>query len=506
MRLMLVAAIASTCGCNQIFGINGTKLADAPPGIDGINPDVPLGTLFLTQLQLVTPGGSAASDVISADAAISPAPTIEIGALTGALTAATYAADGSFQVPFSLAGQPYRIVYQFSGDIPTEIQWSRSSAHLTVPLWGPVDRGTVPPSSDVHFAPAGAPVNPNGDAYAASTGGWATGPAAYTLAGTADWAYSTMATAMGGPLADLTSAAGDSELLYIRGATGTGSPATAFAWEQIDQLQSGVMATGPSTWTTAPVTMVMWDPQATITGLRLNNDAVESDSSVHYLAGSFGGLASAAMPAFTEPSANGGLDGSVEIELASLTTEDSPVTFVNPFTTTAPVPLPTAVIGSVALRKTELGVMEYSGFEEAALAVPNVNTKLLFDVQLPVNPTIDGAQFFDGGMLPVSNPTVTLAFGLENVTSIPTARTDDCVATLEMNAGGTLTPMRRYQVLDFPASIVVDTAQFTNASSYVFRIECRRGYPSAHALADYRTVDYPFEVGVAFTPTFVAMK
>ncbi len=506
MRLMLVAALASTCGCDQIFGINGTKLADAPPGTDGApNPDVPLGTLFLTQLQLVTPGGSALNDIVSQDAAITPAPTIEIGALTGALTPVTYAGDGSFQVPFSLAGQPYRIVYQVPGDIPTEIQWSRSAAHLTVPLWGPVDRGTVPANAVVHFAPAGAPTTLGSYAYEYSTGGWASGPGDYTLAGTDDWSYSTQATPMGGPLAALTSADGDYELLLRRSDMGTGLPANGFAWEQISQLQANGKATAASTWETTPSTELIWDPQTSSTETRLNNDAVENDPGNGYLVGSFGVLASAAMPAFTEPSASGALDGSVAIELAHLTSQDSSVTFVNPFAS-APVRLPTAVIGSVSLLKTELGVAEYSGCEEAALAVPGVETKLQFDVGIAVQPTIDGAQFFDGGMVPVSDPTITLAFKLDDTSNISTARTDDCVATLMKNAGGTLTPMRRYQVLDFPASIVVDTTQFTNATSYVFRIQCRRGYPLAHTTGDYRTVDYPFEAGVAFTPTFVATK
>jgi hypothetical protein len=505
MRLMLVAALASTCGCDQIFGINGTKLADAPPGIDGAaNPDVPLGTLFLTQLQLVTPGGSPLNDILSKDAAISPAPTIEIGTLTGALTPAAYAADGTFQVPFSLAGQPYRIVYQVPGDIPTEIQWSRSSAQLTVPLWGPVDRGTVPANADIHFAPTGAPANPNGNASASSTGGWATGPADYTLAGTADWSYSTQATAMGGPLAALTSAAGDYELLLVRNLT---SPfaATGYAWQQVAQLQANGMATAASTWATAPSTTVMWDPQTIPVFDRLSNDGFDTGAT-QYFVGSFGGLASAAMPAFTQPPANGGPDGTVAIELANLVNSvASPITFVNPFAG-APVPLPTVVISSASYLKTDDGVAEYSGFEEAALAVQGVETELQFDVGIAVQPTIDGAAIVDDAPLSVSDPTITLAFNLDNTSAIPTARTDDCVATLEMNASGTLTPMRRYQVLDFPASIVVDTAQFTNATSYVFRIQCRRGYPLARTLGDYRTVDYPFEIGVAFTPTFVAMK
>ncbi len=509
MRLMLVAALASTCGCDQIFGINGTKLADAPPGIDGAaNPDVPLGTLFLTQLQLVTPGGSAANDIVSRDAAISPAPTIEIGALTGALSPAAYAADGTFEVPFSLAGQLYRIVYQVPGDIPTEVQWSRSNAHLTVPLWGPVDRGTVPANADIHIQPTGAPYLGHGTVgttFAYSTGGWASsGVLPYDAAGYVDWNYTTNSTALGGPLAALTSAAGDYELLIDR-STPTGTPTDGYAWEQIAQLQANGMATAASTWATGPSTSLMWGAQTIPVFDRLSNDGFETNATEYFVA-SFGGLASAAMPAFTEAPANGGLDGTVAIELANLVNSvASPVTFVNPFAS-APVPLPTVVIASASYFKTDDSVAEYSGLEEAALAVEGVETELLFDVGIAVQPTINGASIVDDAPLSVSDPTITLAFNLDNTSGIQSARTDDCVATLEINASGTLTPMRRYQVSDFPASIVVDTAQFTNGSSYVFRIECRRGYPLAHTMGDYRTVDYPFEIGVAFTPTFVAMK
>src|SRR5690348_12340591 len=130
MRRALVPLVAAT-GCNWFYGLEHTVPLDAS--------DAPMNSRTQLVWAIATTDGAGSVDPeiklepIGGGSARPMPPTILIGA-EGALQPATYDADGSFEIPYTLRDSPHRIQYTLPYEaVAHEVQWSITGAVLTIP-------------------------------------------------------------------------------------------------------------------------------------------------------------------------------------------------------------------------------------------------------------------------------------------------------------------------------------------------------------------------------------
>src|SRR5262249_42298665 len=138
---------------------------------------------------------------------------IQIGPLGGPLAdIAVDATTGAFEVPAELMGNPYRLVYQPSGDpVPHEVQWSFPYPHICVPHFGKPREPDAPAHASIRIqARPGPPMFSRPRVFSYGTS-WSAGQAPPTP-NPVDYAYSTNAKPIDGSLATLQSGT-DAEML-----------------------------------------------------------------------------------------------------------------------------------------------------------------------------------------------------------------------------------------------------------------------------------------------------
>jgi hypothetical protein len=330
--------------------------------------------------------------------------------------------------------------------------------------------------------------------------------------------YYQFANSMNGRKGSLEGARGDYEVL----AEVSGGDVIGYARMQVDHLNPnppGPDATAPSTWHDM-------DPDVTLqTNLTTGGGPLDPFQRLMFITPydpghntspiSVGGvIPSSAIANFLEPQP-GALD---LVQLAPLSTAFSSThVFQNPFADLATGPyLPTAVYTQDANYRIVGGVSLTSGFQGVAL-VPDGNVQPA-DVQYDVG--IAHQVGHDITLTPVGGDATATTFSMASsgedfklvlggaavvdLTFGTDRAVDDCVTTLYLVAGATLTPVRRMLHPQPPIATPfhIDADVFVRGETYVLGVVCRKGLPGI-PVGDYSQVSYPYQTSTVYTRTFV---
>jgi hypothetical protein len=508
MRCVAGAGLLALVGCNQIFGIGATQGIDAPLEMPTVKLDWQVAT---------SPVASPAVPVVQF-VPISPRPAVRISTLARpfAATAAedpdqtTYGADGSIAYPLDyLHPDPpdalWRLEYTLGGGIPHEVQWhpDDTQGHLTVPVFGRIDRDPIPTGSGYAVTPT---PNPPGGFVAPqvfTTGIWTAGNAPPSAA-TIDYDFEDAVSQSGlrgrpdptrGDRAVLVDFA---PVLECRAATGS-TELTAVT------LQPGVHAAQMPTWDTQ-LKPVMAPPvgfdfvNRLSTGLGNLQTKIDPASPLM-----FGALVSTDMP---------GLAASPEA--AALMNAPLPVPVMQtllqcPFSTlTLPgVAQPAAFDDSLRVlhvqlvaTRVSLDVTLASGMETVIASPATTPLQVVFPAPIPQQimlTTPDGVVDLTGTVdrLPVGPPggPFTLAFTPESGADL---RADYFDIVLHRFGPTGLTTERIYTVTQ--PRVQIDGTVLAPDADYVFEIRSYKGHPRVPH-GDFSAVEFPYGATIVFTRT-----
>lgn len=502
MRRIALSLLVAATGCNWVFGLHKTQPADAPPDTPDGPPDAPFLKMVF-EYQVGTTDSSGAP-MAGAPIAISPPPTIELGAMGGMLSPATYdAATRTFIVPFDLPGNPWRLVYQLANDpVPTEIQWSANTAHLTLPSLQRAGDTPPPAGSGWDFKPTPTP-------SIATPRVLTSGAFTFTQLAPGDlvnggkevaFPFATEAKGLLSAVGTPKVASGDWALLYdYRFLTGsipnTQYGAAGYAWVQAD-LAAGSLTTVTPAWVTSTsvVSTLNWSDLP-------NRNRMGTISSLGGTCCTFqleyGILPSPNIPPFL-PSPTG-VDRTSLVDLfvqTDNTTEPISITVNDPPTTE--IKQPRMFLAAFTAPRTAYGVTLTNTLQTLGSA-----KTFAFAGPLATSVTFGGVTLMNGSAdnqsIPASTSTISLRWMPESSASI-TLSADDFVVTLYEIANSTLTPIRHYQVL--APRVEVDGNLLAKGHRYVFGITSRSGFPNA-AQGDYSMVTLPFSETTTFPLAFV---
>jgi len=485
-----VAVLGVLASCNQIYGLDPTKVIDAGP---------PPRHVSLTYM-IASGDRTHALDV---DTAVRDVMQLEAATLDGAQQLdllPSYAGAAAVELPEVLAAQPWRLAYTIAGDVPREVQNPPAGdLHVVVPMFGPLDRTPVPSNSGYSITPD---QFVNGGNHAIhrvfTTGVWTEGfadPAPAPATAKLDYPFA-RATSLFGPIGAPNDAADDVVVVdYKIDAAGCrvaiGSAETRLA---LTANQLAVPQVQPH-WEagTIAVSLAM-DPIAVLERLSFVNAFTDSLGPATM---ELGLLASDRMPAFeAAPQTPRVLPGPV---LAALTV--CPWAPAPPVVPTMPAFHESALSSEftpvlhaeASIVRAADGLQLVSGMAVVTarsgklyapvFAAPSVATATFAGADL-FGPTDDVAMTATGG---------TLAFTLSG-------GADYVEVTLHQIAGGALTPVRRYTV--FGTTVEVAPSTLAAASTYVFEIRTFTGRPGA-PLGDFRIATLPQAMVTMFTRTFV---
>ncbi len=515
MRRIALALLVAATGCNQVFGVHRTKHVDAPPDSPDAPPDAAwLPIIFDQQLGTTDTTGA---PLPAMQLAFASPPTVQVGSIGGALQPLTY--DSSIpgvRVPPEIVQGPWRLVYQLPDDqLPIEIQWSASSAHLTLPSIQRSGDMLPPTSSGYKITPGGTPSTgwtTFGQPQIATSGAF-TDSAAGAPGSEIDFAYATKANAILGSLGTPHSTAGDWvalldwRLLVANNATGTLIyGVNGYALSAASDLTAGTLTSSTPTWVTTPSSYNISPFGSLAVQTRLQPFVFGGACCTYHL--QYGLLPNANItPMSLKANAAGtnylaakppppGLELPVMITLYSYndaTTTPTTITLADPPSTA--IKLPRSYYARVALENRivmnnsiETSVQEVSPATSYQFAAP-----LALGAMLASTPLTTGAPV--KVTLPASGPAV-LTWTAESNHSA-----DDYVVTLYKVLDQMLVPLARYQVLQ--PSVSVDTSLMQPGNTYLFGIVSRNGFPRVKGSSpDYSVVSLPFSEATTFPLEF----
>jgi hypothetical protein len=492
-----VAVLGVLAGCNQIYGLDPTKVIDAGP---------PPRHVTLTYLIATEPAfGQHAIDFATPvrDVRELAASTLD-GAQSVDLKDA-YAASATVDVPDAIASQAWRLVYQIGDDAPREVQNPPANdLHLVAPVFGPLDRAAVPDKSGYSITPTGY-VGSHEFHRVFTTGVWTEGfvlPSPATA--TVNYAFAT-AQSLFGPVGAPDPAVDQVVLVdYQQGCNGGLLSIGSTVPTQI-ALQAGKLTTpAPQpTWGTTPdsVTLLM-DTTAALNALS-RMKAIGDDGPATLTVGT---IASDRMPAFeAAPRLPRVLPGPVLIF-------DAFCPWMPSFTVpTIPAYHPSGLEGSfvevlhaeAASPRVVSGANLVSGM---AVVTPRTGKSFAPDFAAPAvtlatltGPGGDVVRLFDPSLLDEHVP-VTDRGGAMRLDLTLFGPADYVEVTLHQVKDNAAVAVRRYVVVG--TAVQIDPALFTAGAEYAFEVRTFTGRPGA-ALGDFRVASLPQAMVTMFTRTFV---
>ncbi|MDX2088560.1 MAG: hypothetical protein SFX73_11965 [Kofleriaceae bacterium] len=493
MRIAALGLVAAIAGCNQIWGNDPVSRWDAPQG-EG-PPEAALPTARLELLVATTTTSGAATNMVELRA-ISPAPTVQIGRVDGALTPATYD-NGAISIPADFPGTLWRLVYTLAGDVPRELHWSPADGEgrAVVPQFGGVDRGAVPANASYSLTPTNAPAGYS-DLRVYTTGVWGVGqPSASGSTATQPMNPTEMKVFTGSLLAP-DPAKGDRVVLVNYAGT---YPCQAAIGGAVFQIE----LTGPSSMPTAAPPYV-----AVGTGVTVTGDTIQAHARLAALFGvpsgqvlalvMFGYGASTAMPGFVAHPFNAPTWGPALIPLVrclrDVTSTDA---FVLP-------PMDAAVLPRVAhaqlfvLQGLPSGAATYSGLSGVVAATAPTQDVFTVDLPagMPTNIKLGTTNLLDAHRVTLagSSPTLDLTFELDN------GMHDYATATLYRANTSTLVREREYTFTG--TKLTIDRGVLSPQTEYVLELRTYLGAPGA-AAGDFTRYTGAQSSATRFTRTFV---
>jgi hypothetical protein len=530
MRCVAGAGLLVQVGCNQIFGITPTKAYDAAIDVPLDMPHVVLDK----QVAMVFASGTAhpgAPDPTLVFAPIVPAPRIRIAVLEdaalpgdpalplGAFAEAGYSIDdGSISIPRDYLTRPWRLEYTLDDSVPHEVQWlpDDKQGHLTVPVFGRLQRDQPPAGGGYAITPSNPPAS-LGKPRVFTTGLWSEGLAS-TLSGsptTIDYDFAN-ASPLSGGLGRPDPGLGDQALVvdYVLQTgcrIGVGSAPIAPA-----AIQGGAHSPISATWDTGQKEVK--SDAIDLTFITRLNEALGSLGQMQRSNSFrvFGSAASTDMPGLT------GSPGSAKAEGVLLPVPVMITLLVCPSDGALPLTAQPAMLDSfprilnvqLASNRMPVGVTVTAGLTSgmetviaaSASDAATVGFKVAFPAAIPTHitlaapamGTIDLAGGSDQVDIGPARGVFTLAFQQEDGADL---RADYYDVTLHRITGGALTTERIYTVT--APAVRIDGSLFVPGADYVFEVRSYKGHPKAQH-GDFAPVDYPYGSAIVFTRTFKA--
>lgn len=536
MRCVAGVGLFALVGCNQVFGINPTRTYDASIDVPPDQPHVLLNWQIATVIATDVPGGasSGAPDPLPTFAAIDPPPRLRIAPLTaspgaadpnpalGAFQPADYLPilmqePGAIAIPREDVTRPWRLEYTLTDNIPHEVQWlpGDKQGHLTVPVFGRLDREPAPVGGGYTIVPENGP-----GTYTAprvfTTGLWTEGVVS-PLPTTSKIEYDfAAALTLSGPTGRPDATRGDRALVVdfesdslslCRFANGSApiAPAT---------IDSGAHSQVTPTWDASRKDV--------------KTDAVPGDALTR-LSDHLGGLGKLDMDRsqlLFGSAAHPGMPGLTGTRTVSkLGQLVLPVPVMTPLLqcpafTQPPLPrtaqpgmlddFPRVLHVQLVASRLALGVTLASGLEttleSSAAAADTVGFKIAFPAPLATQIQLATPQ---AGVVALDGADEQVAIGPASGTFVlrftpevgPNLRADYHEVRLHQISGGALITQRIYTVT--APSVLIDGALLVPGADYVFEIRTYKGHPRAQQ-GDFAPVDYPYGAAIVFTRTFRA--
>lgn len=514
MRWLAGAGLFALVGCNQIFGLSATQAFDGGPTGVLDRPHVALDW----QIGTITPasGSTPAAPAPPTSAPISPAPKVRLATMTGAFTDATYAADGTIEIPRDYITQPWRLEYTLADGLVHEVQWKPDDkvGHIVVPIFGRPARDPVPAGAGYTLTPTTPPASYNFPRVF-TMGLWTAGIAARPSTATLDYDFSN-SVSLSGPLGAPDLAKGDQGLVIDYQIDGTGC-----------RKGDGYAAFDPSVTGSHSVQAPAWGTHMKMITLgAVNTERANQISDL--LGGSLpanlafsivGAIPSTDMPGLTAPPNNAllptVLPNPVMIELLQC-----PLSVLGTISTALPDALtgfPLAehiqIVGTRSVPGPASMVTLTSGMEAVALVSPTTGSAALsFPAPLPLGITLTppglAAIPLDDANPSEQNP-VTAATGTFKLAFTPEAglRGDYYDVVVHQIGDKGLTAERSYTILGLPEtapvaelSVSIDGAVLAAKHDYTFELRSYHGHPRA-SKGDLSTIDYPYGAAIVFSRT-----
>ena len=511
MRWLAGAGLFALVGCNQIFGLSATQAFDA--GVDAatvqhVTLDWQIGTLA---------NGSPAPPTYTP---ISPAPKVRLASMTGPFADATYAADGTITIPHDLLAAPWRLEYTLADGVVHEVQWKPSDgAHITVPIFGRLNRDPVPTSAGYTITANHSPTS-FASPHVFTLGLWTEGTAPAPSGNPIDYSFASALSfsgALGNP-----NAAGDRGLVIDYGSQANCQVATGAA-DFSSTLQAGGNAV-QGDWGSSLVSIAgAIIPQSA--GDRLNGSKglasyLQSATMLMYGAG-----ASTMMPGLTTTDAkvlqlhNAQLPIPVMITLLQCPISGVPAN-THPsqpaYLTEFPTILHAQAVGIRSINVPDPGGATSSSVNlvsglETVLTSGNNSFSISFPAPLAQNILLTSAANakspLDGATEQVDIGSATGVFKL-SFTPEPGLQADYYDIVLHGISNNAI-PTQRIFTVPAPTDgsteidVMIDGANFTVGNNYVFEIRSFVGHPQAPH-GDFSTVAYPYGSALLFSRTFKA--
>jgi hypothetical protein len=504
MRCVAGVGLLALVGCNQILGITPTTAYDAPADVVPDRPHVVLDW----QIATVLPSG--APDPAITYTPITPAPRVRIATFDGPFdqVAATYTAgDGSIEIPREYLNTTWRLEYTLAGDVPHEVQWAPEDqqGHLTVPVFGRLQREPVPVGSGYTITP---PNLPGGYTFPRvfTTGLWTEGivsPRPSTA--TVDYDFSSSAIQMSGTNGRPYQMLGDRAFLvdYVtnpgtscRVAVGSAALDSASVEPKPRTPQGPTWDAGQKGFTSTAI------DTGTLTRFADGLDLLDSQQGY---TGSllFGSAASTTMPGLTATASGLLLPVPVMLTLLQCPFNQTPPMTAQPMTLAG---FPHVVHVQIVNTRTVSGLGGLtltSGFETVVTSQGD-QFDVKFPAAIPMHMVLTTPT---RGVVDLSGPSERVAVGTTNgpftldFTSEPGTgvRVDYHDVVLHRIVGGALTPERIYTVT--APRVRIDGALLAPGTDYVLEIRAYKGHLGA-VHGDFAPVEFPYGAAIVFTRTF----
>ena len=519
-----VAAFAA-CGYPPLPDLaekDGGVDASQSPAVDA-SIDVPHVVLDWQNATLLASG---APDPVIRFVPIDPAPRVRISPLEVAFASSpdddhdktSYSpSDGSIAIPGSYLNTTWRLEYTLAGGPPHEVQWAPEDrqGHLTVPVFGRLQREMVPSGSGYAITPPNPPASYH-DPRVFSTGVWTEGKA--TLRGAnIDYDFAT-AVSLSGALGRPEPATGDRAVAIDFGPDPNPDPTKCTLALGSAALDSAALEplrhTGQTpTWDSGrkPVTS---DPAGLSFIARLDDGLGKLYSGGKLSPASqlvFGITPSIDMPGLSATPESATLLGMllpvpVMETLLQCPREQNPLPDV-----AQPMLLdqfPRILHVQLVDTRQILGVTLASGMETVLTGTASSKFTMAFPAPLatqitlttPAQGVVDLAGDTDQVAVGAPRGVFRLDFAPEAGTDLRVDYYDVVLHRITTTGGVSALTTERIYTVTVP-EVRIDGTVLASGADYVFEIRSVKGHPRAQH-GDFSVVDYPYGAGVVFTRTF----
>ncbi|MEJ7597227.1 MAG: hypothetical protein WKG01_04890 [Kofleriaceae bacterium] len=488
--------------CNELG--NDYNLLQCEQGCDAASGCLESSARVRLTYQVALTDSIGRPDPTPVDAAI-PGVIVRVGRVDGALSPATYQADGSVPIPRDYPGTPWRLEYTIDGEPPQEVQWISpvEGGHVVEPMFGRLDRGEVPLRSGYSVTltgPGGLP--PYKAPRLFTTGVWTNTALPASPVSPIEIPFSAVKP-ISGKLGQPDATRGDTGILVDYETDGACEVTRGTSELMPPQLKAGELTAVSAPWRNVSNTSVAFD-YVGVEEQKLT-EALGSRAGIKSSRVYTGFTPHNAMPVLLQDHLQAGVPSPPMIPVADCVFGiTDPSTFADPAGLTV---FPRLAFGRYGETRTLSGGPSLTSSVSAAAISSSETFTLDFDIPLAEAPiTLDGdagaradlAGSADGVTMPSALDRLTLRFTLG---TSPTVADYTRVILYRLD-GTSLQTVRVFTLVDpDQRELVVDRSVLTSGE-FVFAIETHRGRPRI-SVGDFAAVRYPQVASRVFTRSFV---